>query len=137
MADLTITAASVLPGSNAKKKTGTAGASITAGQTVYLDSSDNKYKLFDADSATAAARELAGIALNNAANGQPLTVQYEGDITIGATVVAGVTYVGSDTAGGIMPTADVETGDYVTVIGIGISTTQIRMKLIASGVAAA
>lgn len=137
MTDIVITAANVLPGSDAKKKTGTAGATITAGQTVYLDSSDNKYKLFDADSATAAARTLAGVALNGASNGQPLTVQYEGNITIGGTVVAGVTYVGSDTPGGIMPTADVETGDYVTVLGIGINTTQIRMKLIASGVAAA
>lgn len=137
MTDLVITAANVVPGTNAKKKTGTAGATITAGQTVYLDTSDNKYKAYDADSATAAVRTLAGIALHGASNGQPLTIQYEGNITIGATVAAGVIYVGSDTAGGIMPAADIETGDYVTVIGIGISTTQIKMALIDSGVAAA
>ena len=137
MADLTITAANVVPGTGAKKRTGTAGTTITAGQTVYLDATDNKYKLYDADSATAAVRALAGIALNGAANGQPLTVQYEGNITIGATVAAGVIYVGSDTAGGIMPAADIETGDYVTVIGVGISTTQIKLAFIESGVAAA
>lgn len=137
MTDLVITAANVVPGTGAKKRTGTAGATITAGQTVYLDSSDNKYKAYDADSGTAAVRTLAGIALNGASNGQPLTIQYDGNITIGATVAAGVIYVGSDTAGGIMPAADIETGDYVTVIGVGISTTQIKLTFIESGVAAA
>jgi hypothetical protein len=64
MADLTITAASVLAGSGAKKVNGTAGATITAGQAVYLDSADNEYKLADNDSATAAVRTVAGIALH-------------------------------------------------------------------------
>jgi hypothetical protein len=41
-----ITAANVLAGANAKKRTGVAGATITAGQTVYEDSTDsNKFKL--------------------------------------------------------------------------------------------
>lgn len=136
MTDLVITAANVVKGSNAKTRTGVAGTTITAGQTLYKDTTDSdKYKLYDADSATEIVRVLAGVALNSASAGQPITMQYEGNITIGATVAAGTVYLGSDTAGGIMPDADSEAGDYVTVLGIGISTTQIRLKFIDSGVA--
>ena len=135
MADLTITATSVLKGTGATTETLIAGAAITAGQTVYKDASDsNKAKLFDADSATAAARVLHGIALNGAASGQPVVVLTQGPITIGATVAVGVAYYASDTPGGICPFADLESGDYPTIIGIGISTTQIKVQPIAAGV---
>lgn len=135
MADLTITATSVLPGTGAITEKLTAGAAITAGQSVYKDASDgNKAKLFDADSATAAARSFYGIALNGAASGQPVVVQTGGNITIGATVAVGVAYYASDTPGGICPFSDLESGDYPTIIGIGISTTQIKIQPIAAGV---
>jgi hypothetical protein len=133
MADLTITPASVLPGSGAAKVNGTAGATITAGQVVYLDSSDNKYKLADNDSATAAVRSPAGIALHAASSGQPLTIQTAGPITIGATVAVGIVYCLSSTAGGICPNADIAAGDYNTIIGIGTSTTVIDVKLHEAG----
>lgn len=42
MADLTITAANVTAGALATTVTGTAGATITAGQLVYLDTRDRK-----------------------------------------------------------------------------------------------
>ena len=135
MADLTITAANVVKGAGAKTETGIAGVAVTAGQTVYKDSADNKYKLCDADSATAAVRTTRGIALDGAAANQPLTIQTEGPITIGATVAQGVIYVQSDTPGGIMPAADLETGDYVTVLGVAISTTEIDLQINVSGVA--
>ncbi len=46
MADLSITAANVLRGSNARVETGIFGATVTAGQVVYRDASDNnKFKL--------------------------------------------------------------------------------------------
>lgn len=135
MADLTITAASVVKGTNAKTEAGTAGATITAGQVVYRDSSDGKYKLADADSATAAVRSPRGIALNGASDGQPLTILTEGDVTIGATITAGVSYYLSDTAGGIAPYADLATGDYPTVIGIAKSTTVLSVKFNESGAA--
>jgi hypothetical protein len=135
MADLTVTAASVLKGTGAITETLIAGAAITAGQSVYKDTSDsNKAKLADADSATAAARTYYGTALNGASTGQPVVVQTGGPITIGATVAVGVAYYLSDTAGGICPFADLESGDYPTIIGIGISTTQILIKPIAAGV---
>ena len=42
MADLTITAANVVPGAGARITNGTAGATVTAGQVVYLDPADNR-----------------------------------------------------------------------------------------------
>lgn len=137
MADLTITAANVISGSGAVKVAGTAGATITAGQVVYLDGSDNKYKLADNDSATAAVRSPAGVALHGASSGQPLTIQTAGPITIGATVAVGVPYCLSSTAGGICPFADIATGDYNTILGIGTSTTVIDMKIHSAGAATA
>lgn len=135
MADLTITAANVVAGSNAKKTSGIAGAAITAGQVVYLDSANTgKWQLADTDSATAAVRQPHGIALHAASLNQPIEVQTAGDITIGATVAAGVVYYLSGTPGGICPVADVASGDYPSVIGMGISTTQIKIAIIAPNV---
>ena len=129
MADLTITAANVVPVTGYSKTTGVAGATITAGQPVYIDTTDsNKMKACDVDASVLAAT-VAGIALHGASNGQPLSYITSGDITIGATVAVGIHYVASDTAGGIMPIADLDSGDYVSRLGYGISTTQIRMDI--------
>lgn len=133
MADLTITAANVLAGSGAKKVHGTAGATVTAGQVVYLDTTTSTYKLADCDSATAAARSPAGIALHGASSGQPLAVHASGLITIGATLTKGVAYYLSPTAGGICPVADVLAGDYPTILGIATSTSVLKVQIIESG----
>ncbi len=136
MADLTITAANVLKGANARIETGVAGATITAGQLVYKDASDsNKFKPVDSDSATAAARAVHGVSLNSVSTGHPITVQTEGEVTIGATVAVGTVYVASDTAGGIMPSADLETGDYTSIIGVGKTSAILSLSIFNSGVA--
>lgn len=135
MADLSITVASVAQGSGAKVVTGTAGATITAGQVVYLDSSANTYKLADCNSATAAVRSPIGIALHGSLSGQPLAVQYSGSITVGATLTAGVAYYLSGTAGGIRPVADNTTGDYPVFLGMATSTTVMKMNITEAGVA--
>jgi hypothetical protein len=127
MAALSITAASVVKGTGAVVNNGTAGATITAGQTVYLDTADSTYKLSDADGASALIRSSEGIALNGAGSGQPLAVQIGGDITLGAILTAGVIYVLGDTAGGIMPAADLGASDRVTIIGIAKTTSSLGM----------
>lgn len=134
MADITITAANVVAGSNSTRENGTAGETITAGQAVYKDAATNKYKLADTDSATAAVRQPRGIALNGASLNQPVAVLTSGDITIGATLVAGDPYFLSGTAGGICPHADVEAGDYPCLIGVATSTTVLRVDIQYSGV---
>ena len=89
--------------------------------------------LKDTDSATAAARSPAGIALHAAASGQPLTILQSGPITIGATVAVGISYWLSGTAGGICPVADVAAGDYPCIIGIGTSTSVIKVQFLEAG----
>lgn len=140
MADLSITAANVIAGSNATKRPGIAGATITAGQVVYLDqTTTGKWLHADGDEDTVAERggAVVGIALNGASDGQPLMVQTDGDITLGAaTMTAGVTYYLSDAAGGICPLADLATGDYYTIVGIAISASVLRLGFLYSTVAA-
>ena len=135
MADLTLTAANVLAGSNATTNLGTAGATITAGQVVYFDDTTKTYKLADTDSATAAVRSPIGIALNGASSGQPLMVQTGGDITLGAVLTAGVAYYLSGNPGGICPVADVASGDYPVILGMAKSTSVLAIKIVEAGVA--
>jgi len=135
MADLTLTAANVLAGSNATTNLGTAGATITAGQVVYFDDTTKTYKLADTDSATAAVRSPVGIALNGASAGQPLMVQTGGDITLGAVLTAGTAYYLSGNPGGICPVADVASGDYPVILGMAKSTSVLAIKIVEAGVA--
>lgn len=134
MADLSITAASVV-GPLSGAKTAIAGAAITAGQSLYKKGSDSKLYLAQADGASAEEASFEGIALCNAAAGQPVLYQPLGDITIGATVAKGKVYVVSATAGGICPDADITTtGHYKTVIGYGKDTATLTINPIISGV---
>lgn len=135
MTDLSITAASVLPGAGAEIVHGTAGAAITAGQVVYRDADANTWKLADNDSATAAVRLPHGFALNGAASGQPIAVEVDGDITLGAVLTAGTAYYLSSTAGGICPVADLASGDYPCLLGIAESTSVLRIGIQPSDVA--
>lgn len=134
MADLTITAASVLKGSDAVVEHGTFGATVTQGQPVYLDSADGKYKLADCDSATAAAKSPRGIALNAGSNGQPGSIIRSGDLTMGATLTAGTAYYLSPNAGGICPLADVASGDDVVLLGIAESASVLHLDIQIPGV---
>lgn len=136
MADLSITAASVIPASTATKENGIAGATITAGQVVALDTDTGKYVLADADG-SAIIRVPRGIALNGAADNQPLAIAKSGDVTFNAALTAGVSYFLSPTPGGIAPRADVLTSDYVSHLGIAKSTTVLALDIQYSGVASA
>lgn len=135
MADIVITAANVLKGAGAEVRSGIFGATITQGQALYKDAADNKLKLADTDSGTAAAREVEGISLSAGSNGQPGFYLKSGLITIGGTVTVGKIYVLSGNAGGIAPIDDLASGDYTAVIGIGVSATQIKVGILNGGVA--
>ncbi len=134
MADLTVTAGNVVAATGASTLNGTAGATVTAGQTVYLDSTTSTLKLCDANLSLAAST-TKGIALHGASSGQPLQIQTGGDINPGDTVVVGKIYVQSATAGGIAVAADLATGHYVTVIGVGTTASNIHLVMYNSLVA--
>ena len=135
MADLSITAASVAPGTGATVSDGIAGATVTQGQVIYQDSTAaNVWKLADTNASAAAAAAI-GIALNGASSGQHLRIQTGGEITIGATVAVGRVYVLSATAGGICPSADLAAGHFTQILGIGKTTAIISLKLFTAGIA--
>lgn len=125
--DLSITATQVLKGSDATTNNGIAGATITAGQPLYLNASSS-LALCDADG-DATTSVCVGIALHGASAGQPIHYQTGGSITLGAAaaMTVGETYLTSDTAGGIRPVADVDAGDYVSILGVASSASVLKM----------
>lgn len=136
MSDVSITAANVVKGANAKTRRGRAGATITAGQVVYEDSSDSfDLKLADANASAATANPV-GIALHGASDGQPLEYVYEDDdftpggtLSLSAAADDGV-YVLSGTAGGIAPIGDLASGMYPVILGVAKSTTKMNLKIV-------
>lgn len=132
MADLVQTAANVQKGAGAKTQTGTAGAAITAGDPLYKDASDAG-KLKPAANTSETLAEVVGIALNDAADEQPVTYQYAGGIDVGAALTVGTVYVVSE-AGAISPVADALSGDWMTVLGIATAADNLELGILASGV---
>ena len=131
MADLTPVAADVMAASAATTADGVAGEAITAGQVLYNSAS----KAMKADDTTAAKAAAAGIALNNAALDQPIKYITRGGIDLGCLLVVGTVYGVSDTAGGICPIADLGSADFVTILGIATTTSNLELDIKRSGVA--
>ena len=130
MADLSSITA-VRPTANTQIRLVQYGATIAAGQPIVK--SGSTYVLADADaSAVLAAAE--GIAVTPGVNEGYGYMAFAGDvILVGTTMVVGETYLVSDTAGGIMPNADRDTGDYVTRLGTAKTTTQLSLSIQATG----
>lgn len=135
MTALSITASSVVAGSNAVRDSGIAGEAITAGQAIYVNSATNRVMLADTNSATAEARVAKGIALNGAGSEQPVAYIKEGDLTVNAVLTKGVGVYLGGAAGAIVPVADLTTGDYTCFLGIAKSTTVLAIKIQSAGVA--
>lgn len=121
MTDISQTPANVTWVSGTRPVVGKAGATIAAGQAVYLNTSTNEYELTDAD--TDAASNFAGISITGGVDGRDMLIAPPGAvINWGATLTAGTIYTLSTTAGGICPDEDLATGDYVVVLAIGAGT---------------
>ncbi len=137
MADISITAASVLASAQAtiRREFNFGYAAATAGQHVYLDTS-NLWQKVDAN-AGATGNELtalSGIALNGGGIGQPASVCVaDPGFTPGGTLTNGSTVYSSNTAGGITHDVPV-TGVYPRSLGIPKSTTVMNLQPVASGV---
>jgi hypothetical protein len=134
MADITMTAASIVPVSgNANNvfEYGISNAAIAAGQTVYYDPTTGLYGLFDTDSATVAVHTLRGLAVSSApAAGAAVVVQTAGTCAVGSVLTAGRVYCGgAGTAGGVAANADLASGDYIHSLGIAISTSVLEFKV--------
>lgn len=134
MAALVITPANVVPGAGATYHDTIAGEAIDAGEECYIDTSDaSKAKLADANASETTAGEK-GVAVNSAAAGQPVRIQTGGTVDgLGAT--QGTIYVLGATPGSIHPAADLASGWYVSVTGVGTAAGGIKLLGGPSGIA--
>ena len=127
MTALSVTAASVATSATTLNNSYLAGAAVTVGQTVYLDTSTSTWKLAVCND-TAAKAVVGGVALNSSsASGQPLSVLTSGDYNPGATVTKGVFYCVGTTAGSIVPISDLATGNYMTVFAVATTASNLRL----------
>tara|TARA_Y100000310_G_scaffold260573_1_gene269551 strand:+ start:2208 stop:2624 length:417 start_codon:yes stop_codon:yes gene_type:complete len=125
MADLSPTDTSVLAVDGATLVPGTLGATVTAGQSLYLDSSTGTYKLCDAND-TAAIASLAGIAMTGGVSGQPVTVLTAGQYNPGGAILTvGEIYCTTATPGGIAHVDDLASGWKTAIIGIALTTSNM------------
>lgn len=131
MTALTIDGTEVV--SNGKTGTMIAQVDIDAGEIIYEDgANNNNANLADWDAEASAI--VIGVALNTAKAGQPVTYVKPGSIitVTSSTFTAGAVYVIGD-SGIPNPEADATTGKWVTVVGIGLSTTEWYFDVIVSG----
>lgn len=132
MADLTITATSVAPVTGYQFVDAISGATLTAGLACYIDSVTETAKIADNDD-TAAKATVRGIALNAASSGQPVRLFTGGDINLGATLTVGIIYCLSSTAGAICPSSDLGSSDYVSILGVATTASNLKANIFNSG----
>ena len=137
MAAISITAANVLASASAViSKEYTFGATITAGQLVYLNSS-SQWVLLDSDAAATGngITDKRGITLCGGSLNQPASVCLsDTDFTPGGTLSNGLAIYNSTTAGGITFADIPTTAAYPVFVGIAKSTTKMNLFPVASGV---
>lgn len=125
--------------SGAREATGKFGEDVEQGEFVYVDPSDQgRLKLALANSPVSA--NVLGMSRNAGGAGQPGNIATSGTIVDASGLTAGVVYVLSDsTPGAVMPVADLTaapTGTYVTVLGVALLTTKLKLGILVSGVQA-
>lgn len=136
MADLSLDPTIVIRSSTGQQVVGTAGATITQGQALYIDTANsNVLKLADSNGTTPA-NSCAGIALTAGSSGQPVVyVAADTALAIGATLTSGAAIYLSDTPGGITATyADIASGSTVIVLGVANTNGSLNLNPVTGGV---
>lgn len=134
MANLSITAASVVAQAGATIKHGVAatiaGAPITAGMPLRL-ASDGRLVRAGAAGGNEENAQVAGIALSAASNNQPVSYCTAGDINLGATLTVGMLYrLSASGTGAIAPAADIiNTDEWVTDLGVAKSASILSLDI--------
>lgn len=114
---------------------GTAGTALAFGDLCYLDPTDSRWELADANAATAAdgdARGILGICvLAAAADGNATTMLLEGivraDAAFPALTIGAPVYV-SETAGDIVVTQPTTTDVVIRIVGVAITADEIFFR---------
>lgn len=128
MTALSITKANVAYVSGPIAKDAYAGEAFDAGDLVYKNASGNWLKALHTGTAIQAGSLGLGLALATAdAVGARVSIALPGAIVAVGAGTAGVIYCVGQTAGDIIPSADLGSGDKVTVAGVGIGTNQLQL----------
>lgn len=110
------------------------GATISAGQPVYLDTTDAEHKLADCN-ASATTAKAAGITITPGVDAGYGYIARGGSIVlVGTTMVVGTTYYVGGTPGEIVPESDLTTGDYVTRLGTASAATVLKLSIEATNI---
>ncbi|MEM1224615.1 MAG: hypothetical protein AAGJ40_02900 [Planctomycetota bacterium] len=133
MADLSITPASVGLTASTAVSSVQVGEAVTQGQPGYLNATDGKYYLSQADDTSVAAAATVIFLTGAPADGYAVVARQSATIDIGATLTIGTMYVVSATKGGVAPATDLTSGDYVTQIGLAKTTSSIKLTMLATG----
>ncbi len=112
----------------------TLGASVTAGQAVYLDATDSSVKVADSDAS--GKKTVRGIALDGGSQGDPCRVALDGSvINLGCTLGVGTPYFLGATAGAIVPLADVGSSGDLDILGAGSTAALFKVHIWNSAIA--
>lgn len=132
MATLTgITA--VRPTANTQLQKVVYGATVAPGQPVYLDNTDDEYKLADSNASEATA-QARGIAITPGVDGGYGLIATGGSIIlVGTTATVGNDYYVGATAGEIIDVGSMSSGDYVTRLGNAATATQLDLNIHITG----
>ncbi|MBW7905272.1 MAG: hypothetical protein LC135_05470 [Phycisphaerae bacterium] len=135
MAVYTFTASAVVPGGSTLGAI--AGEQLAAGDVIYLDAADgSKAKKAECDGVVDKAK-VAGIVVNSAYTGQPVSYVATGDVTVDAAAFGGVgrLLVLSPTAGKLMDVGDLINGQFVSLVGWSIAVNKLKLDLALTGLA--
>lgn len=110
------------------------GATISAGQSAYKDSSDSKHKLADSNVSAALAAAVGIFITPGVDTGYGYVATGGAVVLVGTTMVVGTVYCVGSTAGSIVPISDLTTADYVTILGTASTSTQLDLAIKATGI---
>lgn len=125
MSDISITPSAVIPSTSADRRQIVFGATVTAGQTVFKNTTDGKYYLADGNDATK--MPVEGMAIDGGSAAQPgFIVIKDPALAIGSHGAGiGIPLFQSATAGGVCPFADLASGNQTTCLGVTNDATHI------------
>lgn len=137
MADVTQTAANVkLKGQTATVQMVQYGETVTQGDNLYPKAADSsKYWRADADTLIEAA--ASGMALTPGVANDYGLICTGGPVDIGGTLAVGTMYAVSTNPGKFAPISDLASGDFVTPVGVAITTSTLDYAPDPSGIAKA
>lgn len=104
--------------------TSTAGEAIAKGDLITVSAIDMAYLSVNSDPALAI---HTGFALTDAAVGEPVFYVRDGVVLLGAVLKPNTLYCVSGTKGRIMPIEEIAAGDYISIVGVSLTDSSLRM----------